>query len=193
MSSPGPRVSTVVFETTTTSGAVSYILVVSTYRSNDRDRANNIDRMSDATPARPSRRRDTDSDDISMRSTSSRSSHSSSSSSSSSYGSDRRQTDSTVIRVTNLSKNIVQAHLIDIFSHYGVVAHVDLPMHPHFQCQNRGVGYVRFGEPVSAMRAAVGMHGGCVDGCVIDVVVVSEQRRPRRSRSRTNSSSDGRR
>ncbi|GJE84116.1 RNA-binding domain-containing protein [Phanerochaete sordida] len=86
-----------------------------------------------------------------------------------------------VIVVTNLTRNVVEAHLQTIFSFYGEITKIDLPLFGK-SGQNRGKASLEFLDSASAHRAASHMNGGQLDGAILKVEL-SEL--PVRSRSRS--------
>ncbi|KII95802.1 hypothetical protein PLICRDRAFT_96870 [Plicaturopsis crispa FD-325 SS-3] len=103
--------------------------------------------------------------------------------------------DAKVIIVTNLSRNVVEVHLQSIFSHYGKIAKIDLPLFGK-SGQNRGKAALEFVDPPAAHTAASHMDGGQLDGQVLKVELSelpirtrSRSPRPRRPRSFSRSRS----
>ncbi|KAF4574752.1 hypothetical protein EYR36_006102 [Pleurotus pulmonarius] len=71
-----------------------------------------------------------------------------------------------VVIVTNLTRNVVKAHLQVIFGVYGDVAKIDLPVYGK-SGQNRGKAAVEYAESQAARKAASHMNGGQLDGAVL--------------------------
>ncbi|KAL4265608.1 hypothetical protein AB1N83_000166 [Pleurotus pulmonarius] len=87
-----------------------------------------------------------------------------------------------VVIVTNLTRNVVKAHLQVIFGVYGDVAKIDLPVYGK-SGQNRGKAAVEYAESQAARKAASHMNGGQLDGAVLKVELSDL---PVRSRSRSH-------
>ncbi|KZT74296.1 hypothetical protein DAEQUDRAFT_807449 [Daedalea quercina L-15889] len=73
-----------------------------------------------------------------------------------------------VVIVTNLTRNVVEAHLRTIFSFYGDVTKIDLPVFGK-SGQNRGKAAIEYVDAASAHRAASHMDGGQLDGAILKV------------------------
>ncbi|EPT03703.1 hypothetical protein FOMPIDRAFT_1079421, partial [Fomitopsis schrenkii] len=86
-----------------------------------------------------------------------------------------------VVIVTNLTRNVVEAHLRTIFSFYGDITKIDLPVFGK-SGQNRGKAAIEYADTASAHTAASHMDGGQLDGAILKVEL-SEL--PVRSRSRS--------
>ncbi|KAJ7283849.1 hypothetical protein C8J57DRAFT_1121642 [Mycena rebaudengoi] len=86
-----------------------------------------------------------------------------------------------VVVITNLTRNVVEAHLKTIFAFYGDIVQIDLPVFAK-SGQNRGKAAVEFVDPPSAQKAASHMDGGQIDGSIIKVELSTL---PVRSRSRS--------
>jgi len=86
-----------------------------------------------------------------------------------------------VIIVTNLTRNVVEAHLQTVFGFYGDIIKTDLPLFGK-SGQNRGKAALEYASAASAHRAASHMNGGQLDGATLKVEL-SEL--PVRSRSRS--------
>lgn len=104
-----------------------------------------------------------------------------------------------VVIVTNLTRNVVEAHLQTIFGFYGDITKIDLPIFgkceghsfsipelvslpPLAAGQNRGKAALEYADSVAAHKAASHMNGGQLDGAILKVEL-SEL--PVRSRSRS--------
>ncbi|TFY72115.1 hypothetical protein EVG20_g910 [Dentipellis fragilis] len=88
-----------------------------------------------------------------------------------------------VVVVTNLTRNVVEAHLQTIFGFYGKILKIDIPMYGK-SGQNRGKAAVEYFDSESAHKAATHMDGGQLDGAVLkielsDLPVRSRSRSPR--------------
>ncbi|KDQ20708.1 hypothetical protein BOTBODRAFT_169432 [Botryobasidium botryosum FD-172 SS1] len=94
--------------------------------------------------------------------------------------------DAKVVVISNLTRNVLAAHLQKIFGHYGEVRKIDLPTYPK-SGQNRGKAALEFMESSSAHIAASHMNGGQLDGSIL-TVELSDLPLPR-SRSRSHSRS----
>ncbi|KAI0068876.1 RNA-binding domain-containing protein [Artomyces pyxidatus] len=108
--------------------------------------------------------------------------------------------DARVVVVTNLSRNVVEAHLQAVFGFYGEIVKVDLPVYGK-SGQNRGKAALEYADPASAHKAASHMNGGQLDGAVLkvelsDLPVRTRSRspfvRPRNGRERPRSISRSR-
>ncbi|KAH9938245.1 uncharacterized protein B0H18DRAFT_966236 [Fomitopsis serialis] len=86
-----------------------------------------------------------------------------------------------VVVVTNLTRNVVEAHLRTIFGFYGDITKIDLPVFGK-SGQNRGKAAVEYADTASAHRAASHMDGGQLDGAILKVELSDL---PVRSRSRS--------
>ncbi|KZT19296.1 hypothetical protein NEOLEDRAFT_1078191 [Neolentinus lepideus HHB14362 ss-1] len=71
-----------------------------------------------------------------------------------------------VVVVTNLTRNVVEAHLKTIFGFYGEITKVDLPLFGK-SGQNRGKAALEFADPKAAHQASSHMDGGQIDGSII--------------------------
>ncbi|KAG9219219.1 hypothetical protein CCMSSC00406_0001629 [Pleurotus cornucopiae] len=81
---------------------------------------------------------------------------------------DSEKPNAKVVIVTNLTRNVVKAHLQVIFGVYGDVAKIDLPVYGK-SGQNRGKAAVEYAESQAARKAASHMDGGQLDGAVLKV------------------------
>ncbi|KAK7695948.1 hypothetical protein QCA50_000587 [Cerrena zonata] len=93
-----------------------------------------------------------------------------------------------VVIVTNLTRNVVEAHLQAIFGYYGEIIKADLPVYGK-SGQNRGKAALEYVDSAAAHRAASHMNGGQLDGAILKVEL-SEL--PIRSRSRSPRAGRGR-
>ncbi|KAF9449886.1 RNA-binding domain-containing protein, partial [Macrolepiota fuliginosa MF-IS2] len=94
---------------------------------------------------------------------------------------DDTKPDAKVVVVTNLTRNVVEAHLQTIFSFYGEIVKIDLPLFGK-SGQNRGKAALEYADSTSAHRAFEHMDGGQLDGAVLKVELSDL---PVRSRSRS--------
>jgi RNA-binding protein with serine-rich domain 1 len=92
----------------------------------------------------------------------------------------------TQIIIEKLTKNITESHLREIFSRFGAISSLDLPLHRTFN-HNRGTAYIVYASAASATEAFVKMHEGWIDGVQVDVRIVQtggSSASPRRYRER---------
>ncbi|RKF78447.1 putative rna recognition domain-containing protein [Golovinomyces cichoracearum] len=83
---------------------------------------------------------------------------------------------STKIVVEKLTKNITADHLREIFSTYGNIRDLDMPMNRQFDF-NRGTAYILYSAEVDAEAAIAHMHESQIDGSVINVSIVLPRRK----------------
>ncbi|RXG53641.1 RNA-binding protein with serine-rich domain 1-B [Armadillidium vulgare] len=86
----------------------------------------------------------------------------------------------TRIHVGRLTRNVNKEHLTEIFSVYGTVKTIELPLfdpriHPTL---NKGYGYIEFEKPEEAENAMKHMDGGQIDGQEITAAPVLIPRPP---------------
>ncbi|TGZ81701.1 hypothetical protein EX30DRAFT_297691, partial [Ascodesmis nigricans] len=74
------------------------------------------------------------------------------------------------IVIEKLTKNVNEEHIREIFSVYGDIKFVDMPMNRNLNT-NRGVCYVLYLSPSSAHSAIAHMHEGQLDGSTIAVSI----------------------
>ncbi|KAL0949554.1 hypothetical protein HGRIS_009603 [Hohenbuehelia grisea] len=86
-----------------------------------------------------------------------------------------------VVIVTNLTRSVVESHLQTIFSFYGQINKIDLPLFAK-SGQNRGKAAIEYTDAPAAHKAASHMNGGQLDGAVLKVELSDL---PVRSRSRS--------
>ncbi|KAK3059933.1 hypothetical protein LTS18_009726 [Coniosporium uncinatum] len=86
----------------------------------------------------------------------------------------------TQIVVEKLTKNVLPSHLHEIFSPYGPIADLDLPLNRAFNT-NRGTAYILYEKTADAESAISSMHEAQLDGAVISVSIVLPRRRWSRS------------
>lgn len=82
----------------------------------------------------------------------------------------------TKIVIERLTKNVRKAHIEEIFSVYGTIASLDMPMNRRFDV-NRGLCYIIYEDAKSADLAISCMHEGQLDGSVLSVAPVLPRRR----------------
>ncbi|RWS30388.1 RNA-binding protein with serine-rich domain 1-like isoform X1 [Leptotrombidium deliense] len=76
------------------------------------------------------------------------------------------------VHVGRLTRNVTKDHVSEIFSVYGIIKSIDLPMdriHPHL---SRGFAYIEFEKAEEAEKAIKYMDGGQIDGQEISVSIV---------------------
>lgn len=89
-----------------------------------------------------------------------------------------------VVIVSNLTRNVAEAHLRTIFGFYGDIKKVDIPLFAK-SGQNRGKAALEFYEASAAKKAVSHMNKGYLDGAVLAVELSDAIIRDRsRSRSR---------
>ncbi|DAA77973.1 TPA_exp: hypothetical protein A8136_5676 [Trichophyton benhamiae CBS 112371] len=84
------------------------------------------------------------------------------------------------IVVEKLTKNVNENHLREIFSAYGEIESLELPMNRQFMT-NRGAAYIHYRDPADAESAIAHMHEAQLDGAVLSVSIIL----PRRTFSRS--------
>ncbi|RDA95398.1 hypothetical protein CP533_3559 [Ophiocordyceps camponoti-saundersi (nom. inval.)] len=97
----------------------------------------------------------------------------------------------TKIVVERLSKNVREAHLNEIFSHYGPIQDLDLPINRSRELppstrntmanavldgMNRGTAYILYDHREDAEEAIANMHEGLIDGTTVNVSIVLPRR-----------------
>ncbi|XP_077482712.1 uncharacterized protein LOC144093240 [Stigmatopora argus] len=78
----------------------------------------------------------------------------------------------TKVCLGQLTRNVIKDHLQEIFSIYGKIKMIDMPMnriHPHL---SKGYAYIEFETHEEAKKALKHMDGGQIDGREITVTVV---------------------
>ncbi|KAG5440147.1 hypothetical protein PCANB_001716 [Pneumocystis canis] len=95
---------------------------------------------------------------------------------------------SSKILIEKLTRNVTTAHIQEIFSSYGEIKTIDMPMNRRLNT-NRGLCYIVYETSNSANAAVSHMHEGQIDGSVISVSIIS----PRPFNNRKSSFSPGRR
>ncbi|KAF8484854.1 hypothetical protein DFH94DRAFT_679430 [Russula ochroleuca] len=78
------------------------------------------------------------------------------------------KSDVKAIAVTNLTRNVVEAHLQTVFGFYGEVVKIDLPIYVK-SGQNKGKAYLEYADAASARTAMSHMNGGQLDGAALKV------------------------
>ena len=77
-----------------------------------------------------------------------------------------------ILFVANLTSNVTDEHLVDIFSNFGTVGRAFVAADS--KCGHcKGYGFVEFGSLLDAQAAYVHMNGGQIDGNRIKVSVVN--------------------
>ncbi|EGP89300.1 uncharacterized protein MYCGRDRAFT_31025, partial [Zymoseptoria tritici IPO323] len=61
--------------------------------------------------------------------------------------------------------------LREIFSPYGTIVDLEMPMNTQF-LTNRGIAYILFEAPADAERAIAHMHEAQLDGALVNVSIV---------------------
>ncbi|KAI0307252.1 hypothetical protein B0F90DRAFT_1665505 [Multifurca ochricompacta] len=89
--------------------------------------------------------------------------------------------DAKVVLITNLTRNVVEAHLQAIFGFYGEVVKIDLPTYAK-SGQNKGKAALEYADATSARTAVSHMNGGQLDGAALKVELSDT---PVRTRSRS--------
>lgn len=84
------------------------------------------------------------------------------------------------IRITGLTRNVSKQHLEEIFSNFGHVVEIDLPMDPKVHL-TRGYGDVLFSSGAEADTAIASMDGGQLDGNVLKVTLITDPNELRRT------------
>lgn len=80
------------------------------------------------------------------------------------------------IVIEKLTKNVNANHLREIFSTYGAIQDLEMPVNKHFMT-NRGIAYVLYAQPSYAEAAISSMHEAQLDGALISVSIVLPRRR----------------
>ncbi|XP_030876462.1 ATP-binding cassette sub-family A member 3-like [Leptonychotes weddellii] len=78
----------------------------------------------------------------------------------------------TKVHIGRLTRNVTKDHIMEIFSTYGKIKMIDMPverMHPHL---SKGYAYVEFENPDEAEKALKHMDGGQIDGQEITATAV---------------------
>ena len=97
---------------------------------------------------------------------------------------DDRPAPSRVLRVANLTQNVTPGHLEEIFAHYGRVRAAHRPptrapppreRRPSPAPNAPGVGLVEFDARDDAEDALRHMHGGDIDGTIVDITFADER------------------
>ncbi|KAK1856857.1 RNA recognition domain-containing protein [Colletotrichum chrysophilum] len=80
------------------------------------------------------------------------------------------------IVVERLTKNINEGHLEEIFSQFGPIKDLDLPINRTYGT-NRGTAYILYDHEADAEEAIAHMHEAQIDGAVINVSIVLPRRK----------------
>merc|ERR1719197_2101908 len=80
----------------------------------------------------------------------------------------KRRKDKLVLSVSNLTRNVNEEHLQEIFGLYGKVKETTLAVDKNVGLP-KGYAYVEFSSERDAEKAITGLHGGQIDGNVIKV------------------------
>ncbi|KAH0512225.1 RNA-binding protein with serine-rich domain 1 [Microtus ochrogaster] len=78
----------------------------------------------------------------------------------------------TKVHIGRLARNVTKDYIMEIFSTYGKIKMIDMPverMHPHL---SKGYAYVEFENPDEAEKALKDMNGGQIDGQEIPATAV---------------------
>ncbi|KFQ17855.1 RNPS1 protein, partial [Geococcyx californianus] len=78
----------------------------------------------------------------------------------------------TKVHVGRLTRNVTKDHIMEIFSTYGKIKMIDMPvdrLNPHL---SKGYAYVEFENPDDAEKALKHMDGGQIDGQEITATAV---------------------
>ncbi|CUS07790.1 unnamed protein product [Tuber aestivum] len=78
-----------------------------------------------------------------------------------------------LIVIEKLTKNVTEAHIAEIFSSYGEIKMLDMPLNHQYNT-NRGVCYVIYHSSSSAHAAIAHMHEGQLDGAVVNLYHVAQ-------------------
>ncbi|KAK5128522.1 hypothetical protein LTR85_003191 [Meristemomyces frigidus] len=84
------------------------------------------------------------------------------------------------IVIEKLTKNVNEGHLREIFSTYGDIQELEMPMNKQFM-MNKGIAYILYAEARYAESAIAHMHEAQLDGALINVSIVLPRRRFSRS------------
>ncbi|KII61445.1 RNA-binding protein with serine-rich domain 1 [Thelohanellus kitauei] len=84
--------------------------------------------------------------------------------------------DGTLIHVSNITRNVRQSHLQEIFEIYGKIVEIDLPMMTDFNFP-RGYARIRYEKSSEAKAAKEHMSGGQIDGQLVSVEVIQSTER----------------
>jgi len=93
-----------------------------------------------------------------------------------------------VLHISDLSRNVTDEYLSDIFSHFGVVKRAVVVIDRKVNMP-KGFGFVEYNDLSDAICAVTHMHGGQIDGSSVKVSFVGSDRIPRRPRTMSNASS----
>ncbi|KAK6581668.1 hypothetical protein PZA11_005365 [Diplocarpon coronariae] len=76
--------------------------------------------------------------------------------------------------IEKLTKNVNESHLREIFSTFGQIRDLDMPMNRSFNT-NRGTAYILYTSESDAEAAIAHMHESQIDGAVINVSILQPQ------------------
>ncbi|KAF5363850.1 hypothetical protein D9756_000842 [Leucocoprinus leucothites] len=96
---------------------------------------------------------------------------------------DDSKPDAKVVVINNLTRNVVDSHLLTIFGFYGEIVKIDVPLFGK-SGQNRGKAALEYADSASAHRAFEHMDGGQLDGSILKLELSDL---PVRTRSRSRS------
>lgn len=83
-----------------------------------------------------------------------------------------------------MTRNVSKEHVIEIFSTYGVIRHVDMPFDVVHSAFNKGFAYIEYEKPEEADQACKYMDGGQIDGQEVKVNISQPPAKPRLDRDR---------
>lgn len=86
-----------------------------------------------------------------------------------------RRVESSKVVVEKLTRNVTEAHLLEIFGAYGRIQSIDIPMNRQFTT-NRGSAYIVYETATGSESAVAHMHEAQLDGAVITVSIVLPRR-----------------
>ena len=76
-----------------------------------------------------------------------------------------------IMVVKNLTRNVTEAHLKEIFSNYGEVEGVYIPIDKSTSLK-KPYGFIEFTNMENAKKAELYMGGGQIDGKIIDIEIL---------------------
>jgi RNA recognition motif-containing protein len=79
---------------------------------------------------------------------------------------------STVLMVSNISRNVTKKHLQEIFSPYGELKGVYVPRHEETKSQKPYI-FLEYGNQENAEKAMIYFSGGQIDGLVVKVEILN--------------------
>ncbi|KAJ3114012.1 hypothetical protein HDU96_002656 [Phlyctochytrium bullatum] len=92
--------------------------------------------------------------------------------------------------ISNLTKNVTEKHLREIFSEWGTLVAVQVPTADRLSV-NRGYAYLEYDTAKAAENAAVRMNGGQLDGMYLKVSLVTPRAQPERAERTENMKVNG--